>query len=385
MALSYDDLKEKWHKSRVSDEKSVPKTFMQRFREWAYHIISSMFIVAFIKWATLDIFIIPTPSMEGSLLAGDFLFVSKLTYGPRTPQTLLQIPLTNGTVWGTNIPAYLDWIKLPMYRLWGFSEVSRGDAVVFNYPGEAHKPPDVRTFYVKRCIGMPGDTLRVWGHKRFINGDLVEEKSSIQHLYLVDSKQVLNDRVFDSYGIRYAQPSLHGYEIHAGKSSVEALGGQSFIRSITPILSDSVPGMQGFPLLPDNASRRRAYQSQTKGVNPDYYGPLWVPKAGLSLAVNDSTLVIYGQTILIHEGLKNAKVQANELFIDNEKVASYTFKKDYYFMMGDNRHNSEDSRYWGFVPEDHIVGKPLLVLMSFDPTASIFKKFRWSRVCKIPE
>ena len=340
------------------------------WRGWISHLLSSVLIIAFIKWATFDIYTIPTPSMEGSLLVGDFLFVSKLSYGPRTPKTLLQIPLTNGVIWHTRLPAYLDWIQLPMFRFPGFQKVKRNHVVVFNYPPDSRKPLDVRPYYVKRCIGVGGDTIAIRKATVFINGTPADVPKHVQYRYYVHCERRLPQRVFQTLGIWDVSATAHGYIIHASPEQAARLRQKPFILEVNKIYTDPLAvSSHIFP--------KGAHVAWT----PDHYGPILIPYKGMSFVVNDSTWAHYGETVTRHEGYKKVFFDGNNLFLNDKKYpARYVFRKNYYFMMGDNRDNSEDSRYWGFVPDDHIVGKPVMVAVSFDKQAPFFLRLRWRRM-----
>ena len=357
--------------SPKSTDTASEKSWKQQLKEWGYHIISSVIIVAFIKWIAFDIYVIPTPSMEGSLLVGDFLLVSKLSYGAHTPRTPLQIPLTNGTIWGTDIPSYLDWIQLPSYALPGIGNVEPGEMVVFHYPAETERPPDIRTFYVKRCIGTPGNTLSIKKGRVLINQKAVQLLPTQQRRYILKSSKTLNPRIFTELNIWEIQRTNDGYVFHSTRKQADQLASKPFISVLKPLI------------LPPRYFEPYIFpQRPNFDWNIDQFGPLRVPQKNWRIPLTDSLLAIYGSTILQHEDLSQVAVKNDTLYINQKAQTHYTFTKDYYFMMGDNRHNSQDSRYWGFVPEDHIVGKPKLCIMSFDKEAPFWKSFRWSRFFK---
>jgi len=348
------------------DPDAKPKT---KVREWTDAIVFAVIAATLIRWLILEAFTIPTPSMEKSLLVGDFLFVSKLHYGARTPATPLQIPLTHQKIWGTNIPSYLDWIQLPQFRLPGFSSVKRNDVVVFNYPPEFQYPVDLKTNYIKRCIGVPGDDLEVKGMQVYINGEEAKNPEEMQYRYFVQTNETINQRVFEKYEISEKYKVNGGYMIFTTPATANELNSLQFISNVQVLeAEEGKPELQIYP----DASKYP--------WNVDFWGPIKIPGEGMTIEVNAETMTKYGAVIEYYEGNDMVQVKDSTLTIDGEQLTSYTFKQDYYFMMGDNRHNSEDSRFWGFVPADHVVGKALFIWMSIDPEKSFFSKVRWGRL-----
>ncbi|HNP18587.1 MAG TPA: signal peptidase I [Fulvivirga sp.] len=380
--------KKKKHKSKV--------------REWVDAITFAVIAATLIRWLIMEAFTIPTPSMEKSLLVGDFLFVSKFHYGTRTPKTPLQVPLTHQKIWMTNLPSYVDWIQLPQYRLPGISSVKHNDVVVFNVPGIAENnygnpdkstwidyPIDLKTNYIKRCIGLPGDTLKIENRQVYINGKATENPDGMQFAYLVFSKNALSDRILSDQDIsesHIVDRNANGAVqlMYITKAQVEALKKLSFITEVRPASNNPY----------------RKFEPYTKGeidngifpkdeelfpYNADWYGPIVMPKEGATIKINRATLDTYGDVITLYDHNENAVIKDGKLLIDGKEVTQYTFNQDYYFMMGDNRHNSLDSRYWGFVPEDHIVGKGFFIWLSLDPNKGIFSKIRWSRFFNLIE
>lgn len=334
----------------------------------------------------MEAFTIPTPSMENSLLVGDFLFVSKLHYGTRTPKTPLQVPLTHQTIWGTSVPSYLDWIQLPQYRLPGFSDVKSGDVVVFNYPPELQHPVDLKTNYIKRCIGVPGDKVEVRNAQVYLNGKPMVNPVRMEDEYFVSTTTAVNeDKVFRENGISeystYTETyndtipanDESGYIVYTTSEKVAALKEFDFVRDVRQVVA------------PQNISEPSLYPSSSLFKwNRDNYGPITVPKEGVTVPMTPENVAFYGNVIKYYEGNENVEVTEGKVTIDGKAIDGYTFKQDYYFMMGDNRHNSADSRYWGFVPKDHIVGKAVFVWMSVDPNpTSMANKIRWSRLFRI--
>ena len=340
-----------------------------KLREWTDAIVFAVIAATIIRWLIMEAFTIPTPSMEKSLLVGDFLFVSKLHYGARTPATPLQVPLTHQTIWGTSIPSYLDWIQLPQFRLPGFSHVKKGDVVVFNHPTELQYPVDLKTNYIKRCVGVAGDTIRVTDMQVYVNGKTEANPPKMQFKYFIKTDENLNNRIFDKYDITEVYPMSGGYLVFTMPEVAKELETLSFIKNVQ-VIEES-----------EGVGEARIYPDAGKlPWNTDYWGPIVIPAKGMTIPINDETLTKYGYVIQFYEYNDEVKIADGKLEIDGQPVTSYTFKQDYYFMMGDNRHNSEDSRFWGFVPADHIVGKALFIWMSIDPNGGFVNKIRWSRL-----
>ncbi len=367
-----------WKKSK----ERKPKTFVQ---EWLHAIVFAVVVATFIRWSTVQAFVIPTPSMENSLLVGDYLFVSKIHYGPLTPRTPLQFPLTHQKFWGTEIPSYLPWIQLPSYRLPGISEVKREDVVVFNVPPKylndgIDYPIDLKTNYVKRCVGVPGDRVEVRNRQVFANGLPLGNPVNMKFSYLVSAKDEINKRNLIKLGLDTDDYTFLGrsaedkaiYKMLLTREQVDRVKSKPYIIALEDDYSTHVgPDERIFP--------------SVKGTtwNGDNYGPIVIPKKGMKIAVNDSTLAFYGETIQLYEHNKSIAIKGDRLTVDGREVGEYTFRQDYYFMMGDNRHDSWDSRYWGFVPADHIVGKALFIWCSINHEGDLLHKIRWSRLFNV--
>lgn len=365
-----------WEKENKKEEQK-PKGLL---KEWADAIVFAVVAATLIRWLIMEAYTIPTPSMENSMLVGDFLFVSKFHYGTRTPKTILQIPLTHQKIWFTEIPSYLEWIQLPQYRLPGISSIKREDVVVFNVPPKElndgkNYPVDLKTNYIKRCVGIPGDVLEVKERQLVVNGQIIADKKGMQYSYLVTAKDEINERNLSKLGIDPDDYNFLGrpennaiYQMFLTKEKVEELRTIPYVVSIDDdYRTHDGPDARIFP------------GAKYTPWNGDNYGPLTIPKKGMTITINDSTLATYGTTIRDYDHNEEVKIENNKLIIDGKEVNEYTFKQNYYFMMGDNRHNSLDSRYWGFVPEDHIVGKAFFVWLSIDKYASFINKIRWSR------
>jgi signal peptidase I len=368
----------KW-KSPGKKKQQRPRS---RIREWREAIIFAVVVATLIRWSTVEAFVVPTGSMENSIRVGDFLFVSKLHYGPRTPRTPLQIPLTHQKVWGTEIPSYLPWIELPSWRLPAISQVKREDVVVFNVPPVSmndgiDRPIDLKTYYVKRCVGIPGDSLVVKNRRIIVNGEPLGNPTNMKFSYLAIAKYGINKRNLvklgldsdDYYFLGRTSDDKVVYRMFLTHDQLSAVKAASYITDVQQDdTTDDGPDADIFPSVMNSS------------WNSNSYGPLTIPGEGMTITINDSTLGLYGETVLLYENLKNVSMTANTLTIDGRPIQEYTFKQDYYFMMGDNRNNSLDSRYWGFVPADHIVGKPLFIWLSVDQEADLLHKIRWNRL-----
>jgi signal peptidase I len=377
-----------WQKKK--EEAPKPKSVV---REWWDAIVFAVVAATLIRWLIMEAYTIPTPSMENSLLVNDFLFVSKFHYGTRTPRTPLQIPLTHQKIWFTNIPSYLDWVQLPSYRLPGISHVKREDVVVFHVPrieennydimydraNWVYYPVDLKTNYIKRCVAIPGDVLEIKDRQLVINGQPLKNPEGMRYAYIVISREKINSRNMDALGLDgddHSAPSIDDknqahYRMFLTAEQLEK------VKALPYIISVEVERGDG-----SNEAPRFPFSKYTEKWTGEDYGPLTIPKEGMKIAINDSTLSIYGSTITSYDLNKDAKVENGKLIIDGKEVTEYTFKQDYFFMMGDNRDNSLDSRYWGFVPEDHIVGKGFFIWLSIDKYGSFFNKIRWKRFFK---
>jgi signal peptidase I len=322
---------------------------------------------------------------------GDFLFVSKFHYGTRTTTTPLQVPLTHQKIWFTNIPSYLEWIKLPQYRLPGITKVKRNDVVVFNVPplelnDNIDYPVDLKTNYIKRCVAIPGDTLQVINHQVYINGLTGENPPMMQFSYLVKTRSEINERVFEKYDISEAsinsrENGLVLYQMQLRPGVAEELEALPFIEDVEIATMNSFGKLE--PRTPESVEYNIFPDAKMFPWNGDFYGPLVIPAKGMTIQINDTTLTMYGSTIRDYDHNYDVRIEGNRLIIDGQEVTEYTFKQNYYFMMGDNRHNSLDSRYWGFVPADHIVGKAFFIWLSLDRNAGLLNKIRWSRFFRL--
>ena len=241
--------------------------------------------------------------------------------------------------------------------------------MVFNYPPEFQYPVDLKTNYIKRCVAVAGDEIEVKDMQVYINNEPVDNPEKMQFRYFIETPETINKRVFDKYDISEKYKVNGGYMVFTSPNTASELNSLQFIKDVKVLEADP------------EVAEARIYPNATKYPwNVDFWGPITIPAEGMTIDVNDETMTKYGSVIEYYEGHDKVEVNEGTLKIDGESITSYTFKQDYYFMMGDNRHNSEDSRFWGFVPADHIVGKALFIWMSIDPNESFFKKIRWSRL-----
>ncbi|WP_417612097.1 signal peptidase I [Owenweeksia hongkongensis] len=401
---------------------------IQDMRRYVSELVASLIfaIVAatVIRAYTFEAFTIPTPSMEKSLMVGDFLFVSKIHYGSRPPLTPLSLPLVHNKVPFTTLDSYFDWPQLPYWRFPKLTEVERYDPVVFNYPAEdirpinmegKVRPIDKREHYVKRCVAIPGDTLRIIDGFVNTNGESesMPDRANPQFSYFVQTNGVdFNPKILkERFDINYVTPRQQQatgeygavtridnnnlYIINIPNEALEGFKQLPNIVSVTQIVGKQ--NMDEYPADTPPMLTRLYQQYNTFGPNQDIfpnpkngdslvynwsrdnYGPLYMPKEGDKIELNNDTYLKYSRAITAYEG--NTLERKGDQFILNGEVATeYTFKQGYYWMMGDNRHASDDSRYWGFVPEDHIVGKPVFIWMSYDKFAEGIKKIRFDRV-----
>ena len=424
--------------------KKIPWTWWKKSKNktvltvmgWVDAIVFALVAVYFVNLYFFQNYVIPSSSLEKSLLVGDYLFVSKMSYGARVPQTPLHMPLTQHTMPIFNCKSYLEWVKWDYKRVDGLGKVQLNDIVVFNFPAgdsvatalqaediyrlsyqagkELSKPIDMsglsledqrlvfdyyyqvgrkyindnpqsfgeivvrpvdrRENYVKRCVGLPGQILQIENRVIYLDGKANKEPDNVQYRYFVHTKGMLPDDLCHELGISredlagyYTDESVYNMPLTA-KAKDALLARKDIVTAIENTPDDDAGGL--YPL------------NKLTGWTVDNYGPIWIPKKGETIELYLDNLPVYERPIHAYEG--NAlEVKDGKIFINGEETTHYTFKMDYYWMMGDNRHNSADSRFWGFVPEDHIVGKPIFIWLSLDQDRGWFDgKIRWSRLFK---
>ena len=329
---------------------------------------------------------IPTSSLEKSLLVGDFLFVSKFHYGARTPMTPIAAPMVHDTLPIIKTKSYLAKPSLPYFRFPALQKIERNDIVVFNWPADTlfhmykaadkryDKPIDKKTNYVKRCTAIPGDKIEIRDGIIFINGkeSILPERAKPQYSYKVawDGKTPVD--------LDYIKKELHITDAF-GQIAKDTLIFSALPQASVDRLKN-IPGLTKVERIIHKETDKSIFPG-TKDWNVDNLGPIYIPEAGKSVELNKETLPFYKKVIGEYEG-NDLKVNGDEIRINGQIATSYTFKQDYYWMMGDNRHNSLDSRYWGFVPADHIVGKPIFIWMSIDGINDGIRNWsiRWDRL-----
>ncbi|MBT8195530.1 MAG: signal peptidase I [Bacteroidia bacterium] len=346
-----------WKFWKTTKKKSVA-------REWIDALVFAIIAATIIRAFLIEAFTIPTPSMENSLMVGDFLFVSKVSYGPRAPMTPIAIPLVHQKILG--FKSYSEIVQWDYKRLWGFGEVERNDAVVFNYPMDK-MPIDKRTHYIKRCVGLPGETLKIVDRQLYIDDKAIENPPGLQMTHTVTTDGTpLNPLSVEKLGIREGGAiASNMYNFTCTEEQANKLEAFVNVTSVEP--NTPSRNAQTYPYSPE--------LDWTK----DNYGPIYIPKKGVSIPLDSKNYYLYNRVITAYEG-KSIQNQDGIYLIDGKPATEYTFEMDYYWMMGDNRDNSSDSRFWGFVPENHVVGKAVFIWLSIDKHASFFNKIRWSRL-----
>jgi signal peptidase I len=400
--------------------------------EWVDALIFAVIAASLIRLFIIEAYTIPTSSMEKTLLAGDYLFVSKVSYGPKMPNTPLSFPFAHNTLPLTSTTkSYVDWVKWPYKRLEGFGKVKRNDIVVFNFPAgdsvimqmqdknyysilrqyarefknrdinngrevksfAAYKdqareairdqydvtthPVDRRTNYIKRCVAIPGDSLRIEHGQVYINGNEQPHFEDMQYNYYVKTNgtkinSVLLERMdINRNDIRYI-PSSSLYQMPLTSENLGKIKAFTNVVNVRKYENTS-PGSSNHIIFPHH---------KNFDWTEDNFGPLYVPEKGKTIQLTLNNLPLYERVISTHER-NNLEVRDSTIYINGEATNEYTFKMDYYFMMGDNRHNSADSRYWGFVPENHVVGEAVFIWLSIDKYGRFLDKIRWDRLFNV--
>lgn len=342
-------------------------------REWVEALAFAVVAATLIRTFLIEAYTIPTPSMEKSLLVGDFLFVSKVNYGARAPLTPISFPFAHNTMPVIGTKSYTEAFSMPYFRLPGFQTIKNNDVVVFNYPAEDGRPIDKKENYIKRCLAVAGDVIQVINQQVFINGKPAENPPKMQFKYYVKTD-----------GSGFSEKTIRGLDITEG-SALSQYGDFELI--LTNEARKKIKTLSNVQLIDSVVQPTGTYVDyifphyKPLPWNVDNYGPLYVPKAGATITLDSSNFYLYDRVIRVYENNPTFEMNEKGFFIQGKRISSYTFKQDYYFLMGDNRHNSADSRFWGFVPHDHIVGKALFIWMSWDSNASgFFKKIRWNRL-----
>ena len=348
-------------------------------------LLFAIIVATLVHTYVMQPYTIPTASLEKSLLVGDFLFVSKFHYGARTPLTPIAEPMVHDTLPILKIKSYLDFPQLPYFRFPAWEEVNRNDIVVFNWPADTvryfgdrnsigiRKPIDKKSNYVKRCVGVPGDSLSIKDGYVYINNKLLAlpERAKPQYSYTITTDG-------SSFDQTYITKDLHITD------DIYQTGQTTFLfRAITDEAAERLrqnPIVKSVDRNISHDADPSIFPSKTNW-NVDNFGPIYIPQKGKTVALNAKSLPFY-KTIISEYEKNDLKINGDEIRINGKIATSYTFKQDYYWMMGDNRHNSEDSRFWGYVPENHIVGKPVFIWMSIDGINDGFKnwKIRWERL-----
>ncbi len=373
-------------------------------RQWTEAIVFAVFAAAFIRMFLIEAYVIPTSSMEGSLLVGDYLFVSKAHYGIRTPMTVLQVPLLHNQIPILETKSYLREPHLPYYRLPGFQNVERNAPFVFNWPvgdsvvffrsryfsiGQARQygipytendltvhPVDKKDHYIKRCVATPGDVFEVRDRQIFINGKAEEVPSKVQFRYLVHGE--LNPN-------KLAEWNINPADLEQGDPDAKAFipktgdGKPNIFLALNQENAERIRALGNgvtVELIPKNKVGNETFPFDTAHFKwtVDNYGPMTIPAKNTTITLTPENIALYYRIITVYEG-NTLEQRGGKFLINGVETTQYTFKMNYYWAMGDNRHNSEDSRFWGFVPEDHIVGKPLFIWMS-----SGSEGIRWNRI-----
>ncbi len=391
-------------------KKNPPNGKQTKTVEWIDAIIFAVIAASFIRLFFIEAYVIPTSSMEKSMMVGDYLFVSKVSYGPKMPNTPLSVPFVHQSMPMTNykVNSYVEWIKKPYKRLAGLRKIKNDDIVVFNFPeGDTvalnfpsqnyyeltriygrdrvisdernfgkivSRPVDKKENYIKRCIAIPGDKLEIIDGDVYINGKIQKSLNGKQYNYIVTTDgSLLNTKILDKIKVANADREMYSGGRYIFPLTDKQVADFKQLKNVVSVERFVAPkGNYDSAIFPHSLD----YQ-----WNVDNFGPLDIPKKGTSVSINKTNWPIYERIIDVYEG-NDVKVSGDDIYINGEKASQYTFKLDYYWMMGDNRHKSADSRYWGFVPVDHVVGSAAFIWMSLDKDKKFPSNIRFNRIFK---
>ncbi len=391
-------------KETYTHPSKIPVVKKSAAREWADAIIFAVIAATIIRTFMLEAYTIPTSSMEKSLLVGDYLFVSKLSYGPKVPQTPIAFPFRHHTLPLTDYTrSYLEWIRLPHYRYPALRDISNNHVVVFHYPeGDTvalqlqnqsyyglvremgreavwehydviSRPVDKRENYIKRCVAIPGDTFEMRNGTIYINEEVLDDPENVQHNYYVTTEdRPLSSRLINRLNVsEWRQLTQNSYMLAMTNHAADELKGLDYVTEVQKTIRTKGQGERHiFP-------HDRSYP-----WNEDNFGPLYIPQKGATVEISPDNIVLYERIISVYEG-HDLAIEDDRIYINGQESQSYTFEMDYYWMMGDNRHNSADSRSWGFVPEDHIVGRAMFVWLSLSPNRGFPANIRFNKSMRV--
>jgi signal peptidase I len=351
------------------------KVYKKLFLSWVKAIILATVIILLIRVFVFQTVVLSSSSMAGNLMPGDWVLINKVVYGPRLPITPLVVPFKTLQTKQERGNYYLDWISLPYLRIKGLGNIKRNDILVFNYPVEDDLPIDIKIINVKRCVALPGDTLKITDNILFINNKKVTIKNT-QFEYFVKVKgKSLKRSLIDKYQISEGgEISNYGeYELFLTSWQADSLKKEN---SIVKIIREAKFS---------NSDKNQIFPHNSKiDWTLDNFGPVIIPKAGEKLSINKRSLVIYREMLEKYEKCR-ISVSNDSIYIDKKYTQYYIPKLNYFFVLDDNRDNAKDSRLWGFLPESHIIGKVSFIIASIDPSASGFSKIRWNRILHLSE